>query len=71
VSVTKFLSYHNDKLHQDFHVPRFHNGLFLDASNDTSVTKFLEGDDTVVSKDNVNMTVIQFLEDVLYSVSEP
>ena len=38
----------------------------METGNDTSVTKFLSwGDDTVVSKENVNMTVIQFLEDAL------
>ena len=35
-----------------------------DAPNDISVTKFLQAD-TTVSKENVNMTVIQFLEDLL------
>ena len=35
----------------------------MESTNDTSVTKFL--DDTAVTEDNVNMTVIQFLADTL------
>ena len=41
------------------------------AANETLNVKFLETDgDVTVSKENVNMTVIQFLEDTLYDAFE-
>jgi len=45
---------------------------FMDtAANETLNVKFLETDgDVTVSKENVNMTVIQFLEDTLYDAFE-